>query len=59
MILLGEVVSKSHLFFPFYLFGMEAVLTVFMLIYIYKNEILYTTEVNIFLKTMLAATRVQ
>jgi hypothetical protein len=57
--LLGEAVSKSHLFFSFYLFGIEAVLTVFMLIYINKNEIHYTTEDNIFLKIMLAATRVQ
>ncbi len=59
MFLLTEMVSKPHLLSSYYLFGIEAILTIFMLIYISKNEIFHTSENNIFVKAMLAASKVQ
>ncbi len=59
MFLLGEIVSKPHLISSFYLFGIEAILTIVMLIYISKQEIFHTSDNNIFSNAMLAAAMVQ
>ncbi|GEM_PF-6440720 len=59
MFLPGEVFMKTHLFISFFLFGLEALLTVFMFIYMNKKERIPTSEDNILVKTMLAASRVQ
>ena len=58
MFLLDEMVSKPHLFSSF-LIGLEAILTIFMLIYISGKEIFYTTKDNIDVNVMLAASKVQ
>ncbi|MGB8451992.1 MAG: hypothetical protein WCD89_06630 [Anaerocolumna sp.] len=58
MFLLAEMVSKPHLIFSFYLFGIEAILTIIMFIYISKHEMFYASENNIFTNAMLTTSMV-
>lgn len=59
MFLIDEIVSKPKLFSSVFLFGVEAILTIIMLIYILKADESHITKDNLYLNAMLTASRMQ
>ncbi len=59
MFLIDEIVSKPQLFSSVFLFGVEAILTIIMLVYILKTDESHITKDNINLNAMLTASWMQ
>jgi hypothetical protein len=53
------MVNKLHLYPSIYLFGLETILTILMLIYLSKNDMVQTSKNNIYDNVMLAASKMQ
>lgn len=53
------LVYRTRLYPSIYLFGLEALLTIFMLIYLSKNDKLPTSKDNLYMNVMLAASKMQ
>lgn len=59
MFLVDEIVREPQLLSSVCLYGIEAILTIVMLIYISKYDIFHAAKENIYLNAMLAASKVQ
>ncbi|WMJ85540.1 hypothetical protein [Anaerocolumna sp. MB42-C2] len=59
MYLLREISEKPYLFTSLYLLGFEFILTIFMLVYIFRCENFYDLTDNMSVKEMLAAAKLQ
>lgn len=53
------LVHRTLLYPSIYLFGLEALLTIFMLIYLSNNDKLQTSKDNLYITVMLAASKMQ
>ena len=59
MYLLREISEKPYVFKSFYLLGLEFILSIFMLVYIFRCENFYDLTDNMSVKEMLAAAKLQ
>jgi hypothetical protein len=59
MFLIDEIVSKPQLFSSIFLYGVEAILTIIMLVYISKTDESSITKDNLYLNAMLTASTMQ
>lgn len=59
MFLIDEIVSKPQLFSSVFLYGVEAILTIIMLVYIVKADESHITKDNLYLNAMLTASWMQ
>lgn len=59
MFLIDEIVSKPQLFSSIFLYGVEAILTIIMLIYISKTDESSIAKDNLYLNAMLTASTMQ